>query len=122
MKFDLFCRYVHASGRPYWIGFPHNPYRGPRVRTEHEAVDLAGMTERSLNHGLVPIPERVPKVDATEIRLDNTPYLKTIIRWSDGRFTRIQVQIDASRLIYKGRCRFGPFTPPGPPGQAYRGW
>jgi len=121
-KFDLICHYVPISGHEVWTGSPHYPYRGPRVRTEHEAIDLVSMTERSLNHGLVPIPERIPWVNKTEIRFMNTPYIKMIVHFSDGRFTRIDVEDDNSLWIFKGRCRQAPFTPPGPPGQAYRGW
>ena len=122
MKFDLFCGYVKVSGHEVWTGFPHNPYRGPRVLTEHDAIDLGKMTQRSLNHGMVPVTDPLAKADKTEIRLLDTPYIKMIVRLSDRRFTRIDVQQDNSRLIFKGRCRFEPFTPPGPPGQAYRGW
>jgi hypothetical protein len=122
MRFDLICHYVRASGHEVWIGFPYNPYRGPRVRTEHVAIDLVDMNERWLEHGLVPGPEPIPRLDKAEIRLNDTPYIKTIIRWSDGKFPRIAVQADNSLLIYKGRCKFWAFTPPGPPGQAYRGW
>jgi len=122
MKFDLICHYVPVSGHEVWTGFPHYPYRGPRVRTEHEAIDLLGMTERSLNHGFVPGPERIPWVNKTEIRFMDTPYIKMIVHFSDGRFTRIDVEDDNTLWIFKGRCRQAPFTPPGPPGQEYRGW
>lgn len=122
MKFDLFCRYVRISGHEVWTGFPHYPDHGPRVLTEQEAIDLGNMTQRSLYHGLVPVIDHVAKADKTEIRLVDTPYIAMIVRLSDGRFTRIDVQQDNSRLIFKGRCRFEPFTPPGPPGQPYRGW
>jgi hypothetical protein len=60
-------------------------------------------------------------VDKAEIRLNDTPYWKTIIRWSDGKFTRIEVQADKSLLIYKGRRKFWAFTPPGPAGPRISG-
>jgi hypothetical protein len=122
MKFDLICRYVRASGHEVWTGFPHYPYRGPRVRTDHTAIDLVNMTERELDHGLVAQPERIPKVNKTEIRFMDTPYIKMIVRFSDGRYTRTDVQEDNSLVVYRGRCRLARFTPPDPPGQAYRGW
>jgi hypothetical protein len=122
MKFDLICHYARASGHEVWIGFPHYPYRGPRVETEHVAVDLVDMNERWLNHGRVADPEPIARLNKDEIRLQDIPGLKTVVRWSDGKFTRIQVQADNSLLIYKGRCKFWAFTPPEPPGQAYRGW
>ncbi len=90
--------------------------------TEHEAIDLVNMTERSLNHDMVPGSERIPKVNDAEIRFVNTPYTKWIFRFSDRLFTRADVQDDNNLVVYKGRCRYGPFTPPGPPGQEYRGW
>ncbi len=121
LKFDLLCHYSRASGHESYIG-TQLPYTGPRVEHIHVAVDLKTMTERFLNHDLVPGPIHVERVDKAEIRLRNPPSMKEIIRRSDGRYTRIDVETDNSRLIYKGRCRFGPFTQPGPPGQAYRGW
>jgi hypothetical protein len=121
MKFDLRCHYVKVFGHESYGGI-QIPYRGPRVRTMHTAVDLAGMTVRWLHPGLVAVPARIPRVSSTKIWLEDTPYLKTIIDRSDGRFVRLTVENDNSRMVYRGGCRFDPFTPPDPPGQAYRGW
>jgi hypothetical protein len=120
-RFDLLCHYARASGHESYRG-TQVPYTGPRIRTLHLAVDLVSKTQRELNHGLVPGPYPIASVNSAEIRVDDTPYMKTIIRWSDGKYTETDVQEDKSLLIYRGRCKFRAFTPPGPPGQAYRGW
>jgi hypothetical protein len=80
------------------------------------------MTQRELDHGLVPGPTGIAGADAADIRLLDRPGIKEVVRRSDGAYTRTDVEDDRSLLIYKGRCSFRPFTPPGPPGQPYRGW
>jgi hypothetical protein len=120
-QFDLRCHYVKVYGHESYGGI-HIPYRGPRVRTEHLAIDLNAMTKRWLYHGIVSQPSAIPKVTGRRIWLESTPYLQMTVDRSNGRYIDSRIENDNSRFLFEGRCRFASFTPPDPPGQPYRGW
>jgi hypothetical protein len=120
VRFDLICHYVIVSGHESYIG-TQVPDHKPRVIRQRVAIDLNNMSQRPLTHGVVSGPVPLPEVNRAEIRLSIMPGMKETVRRSDGAYERIDVEADDTRVIFRGRCKMAPFTPPDPLGQPYRG-